>query len=197
MGTSGNPAKKAAASRKTTQASDVGAFKKRRQGEILPLPSGLSVRARRVELQTFIRQGNIPNPLMNIVSEALEKGKKADIPQMMGVEEGKIDLDMVNEMYDMVNAVVIASVQEPQILPIPTKDDVEKWNTDHPDEQVNNPEELRDDDLLYVDEVDDLDKMFLFQWSSGGTADLDRFLEEASADMASLAEVQGAQSATK
>ena len=195
MGQSGNPAKKAAAKKAT--ASDVKAFKKMREGLILDLPSGLSVRAKRVELQTFIRQGNIPNPLMSVVSEALEKGKKADVSQMMGVDEGKIDLDMVKEMYEMVNAVVAASVTEPKVHPLPTKDDVEIWNTQHPDEQVNTPEDLRDDDLLYVDEVDDEDKMFIFQWASGGTADIERFRQEAATDLASLAEGEGAGAATQ
>lgn len=202
MGTSGNPAKKAASPAKKTpakksasampaQVSDIGAFKKRREGQLLPLPSGLVVRAKRVELQTFIRQGNIPNPLMEVVSEALEKGKKADIPKMVGVEEGNIDLNMVNDMYDMVNAVVVASVTEPKFNPIPSLGDVEAWNESHPEETVSNPEELRDDDLLYVDEMDDLDRMFIFQWTSGGTSDLERFRQETAADMASLAEVQG------
>lgn len=189
MGQSGNPAKKAA-SKKTT-ASNVQAFKKRKEGVLLDLPSGLTVQAKKVELQTFIRQGNIPNPLMNIVSEALEKGKKADVPKMMGVEDGEISLDMVNDMYEMVNAVVVSSIVVPKVHSIPSKDDVEVWNTKNPDGQVNDSEELRDDDLLYVDEVDDEDKMFIFQWASGGTADIARFREEARADMDALAKIQG------
>jgi hypothetical protein len=206
MGTSGNPAKKAstakkdaakrpakkstakkAAPRKGSTAqdfkdraraegatvSDIGAFKQRAQGVVLPLPSGLVVKARRVELQTFILQGTVPNPLMEIITEALEKGDKANIPAMVGVEEGKVDLDMVNDMFAMVEEVVVESVVEPQIHREPEK------------------ESDRDDSLLYVDEVEAMDKMFIFQWAVGGTSDLESFLEEAGADLDALAKMQG------
>lgn len=179
MGESKNPAKKAvakkAAAKKTAAAkvSSAAEFKKRRQGEMLSLPSGLVVKAKRVELQTMIMQGSVPNPLMETVSAALEKGQKADISKMVGVDEGKIDLDMVNDMYEMVNAVVMESVIDPKVHPVP--DD----------------EGDRDDDLLYVDEFDDTDKMFMFQWASGGTSDLEQFRLEADADMAALAKSQG------
>lgn len=175
MGTSGNPAKKAAASRAKKTVSDASAFKKRTQGIVLTLPSGLTIRAKRVELQTFILQGNIPNPLMDVVSEALSKGQKADIPSMVGVDEGRIDLDMVNDMYDMVNKVVAASFIEPKVHPLP------------------GPDEERDDDLLYVDEVDDEDKMFVMQWATGGTDDIATFREEARADMDALAKIQSSE----
>lgn len=177
MGTSGNPAKKAAAKKaapkKTAQVSSASAFKKRAKGQPIQLPSGEVVLAKRVELQTFILQGNVPNPLMSVVSEALEKGQKADIAKMVGVDEGKLDLEMVKDMYEMVNAVVMACIVEPKVHPVPEDEDE------------------RDDDLLYVDEVDDEDKMFLFQWSSGGTSDLATFREEARKDLATLAEIQG------
>lgn len=184
MATSGNPAKKAAAKKAAAKkaaapkTASAGAFKQRRGGEDLQLPSELWIKAKRVELQTMVLQGAVPNALMEVVSAALEKGQKSDIPKMMGVEEGKIDLDMVNDMYEMVNAVVVQVFVEPKCYPVPEAEDD------------------RDDDLLYVDEVDDTDKMFLFQWASGGTSDLERFREEADADMASLAEIQGAGATT-
>lgn len=174
MGTSGNPAKKAAVKKTAApKTASISAFKQRKQGQMQELPSGLFVKLRRVELQTMIMQGAVPNPLMEIVGEALEKGQKADIASMVGVEEGKIDLDMVNDMYEMVNAVVVACFVEPEVLPLPEDEDD------------------RDDELLYVDEIDDTDKMFIFQWASGGTSDLVQFRKEADADMAALAEIQG------
>lgn len=181
MGQSGNPAKKAATKKtaakktapKVAAPSSLADFKKRSKGELLPLPSGLAVVAKRVELQSFILQGNVPNALMGVVSEALEKGQKADIPAMMGVEEGKVDLDAVNDMYEVVNAIVVASVVNPKVHSVP-EDEAD-----------------RDDDLLYVDELDELDKMFLFQWNTGGVSDLETFRREARADMDALAEIQG------
>lgn len=192
MGQSGNPAKKTAkkapakrpgkkrvsANAATPESlgvevSSPSAFKKKREGRLLPLPSGLVVKAVRVDLQTFILQGSVPNPLMEIVSEALEKGQKADIPSMVGLDEGKIDLEQVNEMLEVVDSVLVESVVAPKVFPIPEDDD-------------------RDDELLYVDEFEPEDKMFIFQWAVGGTDDVAQFREEARADMASLAQVQGA-----
>lgn len=194
MGTSGNPAKKAA----QKKASAVSAFKKRTKAVPLPLPSGLVCQAKRVELKTFILQGDVPNPLMGIVSEALEKGQKAKLEEMVGgVEEGNIDLDQIREMYDMVNRIVIESFVEPKVHPDPTQEDVEKHNAQHPDEPVEYPSELIDDDLLYVSEIDDEDKMFVWQWATGGTSDVETFRKEAGADMDALAKIQGAQPAAE
>jgi hypothetical protein len=168
MGTSGNPAKAAEeAAKKTASASD---FKRRKQGRPLPLPSGLVVKARRVELAAFLRTGNIPNPLMEIVNEALEKGRNADVSKMIQDEEGTVDLKMVNEMYTMVDNIVVASIVEPQVHELPAEG------------------EDRDDDLLYTDDVDDEDKMFIYQWATGGTDDVAQFRREAAADLAPLAE---------
>jgi hypothetical protein len=110
---------------------------------------------------------------MEIIQEALQKGNQADIPAMVGVDEGKVDLDMVNDMFEMVERVVMECVVEPKVHPLPEDD-------------------VRDNDLLYIDELDAMDKMFIFQWAVGGTSNLEQFLEEAGADMASLAEMQGA-----
>ena len=44
----------------------------------------------------------------------------------------------------------------------------------------------RDDDLLYPDDIEDMDKMFVFQWVSGGTTDLETFRQRYSSNMASL-----------
>jgi hypothetical protein len=165
---SGNPAKRAAAA----QVSDVSAFKKRAQGMVLPLPSGLVVKAKRVELQTFLRHGEVPNPLMTIINDALTKGEGMDVEAMVTTDEEKVDMEMVNEMYEMVNKVVVASLVDPKVLPLPED------------------EEDRDDDLLYVDEIDDEDKMFLWQWALGGTGDVETFRLQAGADMDALAEIQ-------
>ena len=177
MGTSGNPAT-AAAQRAT--ASSAADFKKRRAGVHLDLPSGLTVIARRVDLQSFILGGNVPNPLMAVVSEALEKGQKADLDSIIGVgKDGALDLKTVTEMYDMVNRVVVACVSSPAVHPVPEEG------------------EIRDDALLFVDEFDDEDKMFLFQWASGGVTDIATFREQARADLDALAEGQGASGSTE
>lgn len=194
MGTSGNPAKKAAAKKpaprstveQNAQVSDLSEFKKAKEGRILPLPSSLVVRARRIELKTFLKQGAVPNPLMTIVAEALEKGKNTPVEKLINDDEGAVDLDRVREMFELVNEVVCTAVMEPKVHPELTDEDVSAWNEENPDETVDNPEDLKDDDKLYVDEMDDEDKMFIFQWVIGGTDDIDSFREEAIASLAPL-----------
>lgn len=185
---SGNPAKKAAAKKAAADrqpkkqaapkaASSSADFKKRVQGQLLRLPSDLVVKARRVELETLVTKGNVPNSLMDVVQESLKKGQSADIASMVGVDEGEIDLQMVTEMFEMVNEVVVTCVVEPKILPEPEDG------------------EAQDDDLLYVSDIDPVDKMFIYQWSIGGTDDVEQFRREAGADLASLAEIQGGSTA--
>lgn len=175
MATSGNPAKAA----EQRQTADAAAFKKRRQGVDLKLPSELWVKARRVDLAAFLRTGNIPNPLMEVVNEALQKGQKTDVNKMVGVEDGAVDLEMVNDMYNMVDKIVVASIVSPQVHEVPPEG------------------EDRDDDLLYTDEVEDEDKMFVYQWATGGTSNVAQFRREAAATLAPLAEVSGGKGSTK
>lgn len=172
---SGNPAKRAEAQ---AQSSSIADFKKRKQGSLLTLPSGLSMTCRRVELRTFLKQGSVPNDLMPIIDQALNKGKEVKVEDMIS-KDGGIDLDMVDDMYSMVDAVVCQVSVEPPVHPVPDDEDD------------------RDDGLLYVDEVDDEDKMFLFQWAVGGTADLAQFRRGLEADLGSLAEGAGGKRPTK
>lgn len=165
MGTSGNPSKRAA--------SPASEFKKGKKGKVIQLPSGLFMQVRRVELRTFLQRGDVPNPLLPLVEEALSKGQNADLDGITGFKDGKVDLELVNEMYDMVNTVVCSVAIEPKVFPVPEDEDA------------------RDDDLLYVDEVDDEDKMFLFQWSIGGTDDVATFRREAEEGLVALAQGSG------
>lgn len=179
MGTSGNPAKKTTKKTTAPKVASASDFKKLKNGKMIQLPSGLWMKARRVQLRSFLEQGDVPNPLISIVEEAINKGKNLDMGEITGFDTGEVNMDTINEMVEMVDRVVISVCVEPQVHPVP----------DEPDD--------RDDDLLYVDEVDDEDKMFLFQWSSGGTEDIATFRREAEEGLVSLAEGQGDRSTAK
>src|SRR3954453_22167561 len=74
MGKSGNPAK-AAEERKISQ---IGDYKKR-MGGIIELPSGFFVKVKNPGgLRAFMDSGSIPNSLMPIIQESLNRGKKPD-----------------------------------------------------------------------------------------------------------------------
>lgn len=93
----------------------------------------------------------------------------------------------------MVNLLCCQAVVEPKLHPMVwTEEDLELELCD-PDEVGDEiTEDRKDDDTLYVDELDEEDRMFIFQWVIGGTDDIARFREEASTDLASVAEVAGA-----
>lgn len=167
-------AKKTAAKKTTSaQVSTASDFKKRKRGTPLPLPTGLVVVARRVDVKDFIFNNyDVPNPLMEKMMAALDKGKKADVAKMVGVDGGDIDLDMIRDMYEMVDTVVREVVVEPKV---------------HPNPEPGEPE---DEDLVYCRDFDDEDKMFLFQWATGGTADIASFRGELAQSLAALGQGQ-------
>jgi len=204
MGKSGNPAKRAEEEREQSEkngseqlvVSDVSAFKNRAKGTLVPLPSGMVAKLRRVDLQTMILSGNVHNPLMSVVGEALEKGKGADIGKLTGMDDGEIDLDAVKDMFEMVNHVIVNCFVEPKVHPMPEPDpedleDLDEEDEDYEEQVARLVAEEMDDDKLYVDEVDAEDKMFIFQWCIGGTDDVASFRAEARADMDAVAKGKG------
>lgn len=128
----------------------------------LVLPSGAVVRVHnRGGMRMFLKSGMIPNGLMGIVQQSIEDGTEPDMKDLFkGADDNDVDMDMVNDMMIAVDNITVECWVLPPVLPIP--DD----------------EEDRDEDLLYVDEVLEEDKMFVFQWVTGGTSDLERFREE-------------------
>jgi hypothetical protein len=190
--TSGNPAKRA----EDAQISSIQEFKKRRKGTPLALPSGLVVKARRVQLRTYLATGNVPNPLLEIVQEALQKGQEADISAIVGAgpDGDGVDMEQVNAMFELVEALVMEMVVEPKVHPLPELIDEDEEVVEEDDPRYSDMlEEAKDEDLVYIDDFDEEDKMFLFQWATGGTSDIATFREEAGAGMDAMAAKQGLQ----
>jgi hypothetical protein len=130
---------------------------------LLDLPSGKTVKVRpATSFRLFLQAGIIPNALMAVVKGSLDKGVEPDL------EEFSTDPAKIEQMMIMVDNIVVFIVEEPEIHKLP------------PDK------EKRDPALLYVDKVEDMDKMFLFQWATGGTRDLAQFRRESDASLAPL-----------
>lgn len=152
--TAAKPAPKAEA--KPTAISD---FKKK-AGGIMELPSGAFVKVRNPGgMKAFLEAGIVPNSLMTIVNNALETGTQPDMSKLSG-EDGQMDEKTLNEMLELMDNITIMVVKDPVISPAPGSEDD------------------RSDDELYIDELDTEDKMFLFQWATGGTRDLEQFRSE-------------------
>lgn len=157
MGKSGNPAKRA------SKASD---FKNRRS-TTLELPSGLRMFVRNPGgLRMFMAGGMIPNSLMPLVQKAVDKGRKVDMEDV--VKDGQVDDQLVEDMMSLMDTIVVKVAVEPEVHPVPENEDE------------------RDDELLYADEIEEMDKMFIFQWVTGGTRDLAQFRKEYTSSVASV-----------
>jgi len=194
MGTSGNPAKKAA----QKSVSSVADFKKRREGQLLTLPSGNTVRAVHADVRAFIvDKGEIPNPLMPIVTEALNKGQANLDPKLLLGDDGNLDMNIMEGMIEVIDRVMVECVIEPRCFAAPTQKDLEVWNRENPKNLKSHPDDLRDEDKLYPDDLDIEDRMFIFGWSSGGTDDVATFRAESDANLASLGQVEGVREAAE
>lgn len=174
MGTSGNPAKKA----EQRKISQIGDFKKR-LGGVMELPSGLVMKLRNPGgMLAFMSGGMIPNSLMTVVQKSLDTGQPMKAEDITN-SQGGVDPEFVEQMSELLNNIIVVCSVEPSVEPVPAD------------------EADRSDDVLYADEIPDDDKMFVFQWITGGTSDLETFRLKQSAGMAELEAVAGAKPAAK
>lgn len=132
---------------------------------VLAVPSGNTCLARAPGMQHFVKAGLVPNSLLPIIYRAMKSGTA---PNMQEIEK---DGEKVNDMISLVDNVVCRIVVEPRVHPLPPEEDVES--------EKYSPTFERDDELLYVDEVNPDDKAFIFQWACGGTSDLEQFRQQA------------------
>lgn len=168
MGKAGNPARRAEQVAEERRISQVGDFKKR-LGGVMELPSGLIVKLRNPGgMRVFLKDGLIPNSLMGMVKKAMETGQELNPTELLR-EDGGIDPELMNEMNALLDNVVVQCFVEPTVMPTP-EDEAD-----------------RNEDQLYADEIPDDDKMFVFQWVSGGTRDLEQFRLEHEQGVVALA----------
>lgn len=127
----------------------------------LTLPSGNVALVRRVGLDVFLREGRVPNTLLPVMRGALA-GKR------MTLKNEDLSEQMIQDMLSMQDTVLVACVVEPKVFNVPQNEDD------------------RDPEKLYADEVDLIDKQFVFQWAVGGTSDVEKFRERSNELMGSL-----------
>lgn len=139
--------------------------KKTLEGTLLVVPSGHQCLVRAPGMEAFIRQGFIPNSLMPIVTEAMKKGKPPS-----DMELNMEDPEVLGQLMDVFDDVLCYCMIQPSVLPPPV--------IDTPQGQIVAPIEERNPEQLYSDEVDFQDKVFIFQWAVGGTADLEKFRQQ-------------------
>jgi hypothetical protein len=139
-------------------------WKKAGGGTPIRVPSGNVALVKRPGLQVFLAQGRVPNSLMEFITQSLKGNKQ---PKM---EDLELNSTAMKDMLELVDAVVIQACVDPKVVPAPVSPRGQGMI-----------DSARDENLLYVDEVDIEDKMFIFNYAVGGTADVDSFRKELAA----------------
>ena len=162
-----------ARSKAPKKATSAAAWKKSTAPEPLEMPSGNWMSFRKVGMQTLMATGMMPNSLMAIAQKAVAKGKG----EQAGFSDGDLadllaDEKKILEISSFMDKIMIFLAVEPKVHEIPLDDKGEALDID-----------TRDPELLYVDEVGEEDKQFLFNVVAGGTRDLETFRREHGASM--------------
>lgn len=157
-------------SRNPAKATTASAWKKSTLPPLMEMPSGNAMRIRKVGLQMLIKTGTVPNSLLGIAQKAAAKGQAPGSDAVTDQDMVDIlqDQEKVTQIADFMDKVAILCAAEPIVLPIPD-DGVE-----------------RDEDSLYVDDLDEEDKMFIFQVVTGGTTDIEEFRKQLGANVAAV-----------
>lgn len=130
----------------------------------LLLPSGNTCLVKRPGVQGLIKAGLLDSldSLTNIVQmDHID----ANDPKKMAAAVNKMSADpaRISEALTVVDKAVCFAVVAPKVFMPPPED------------------ETRMEDATYVDEVDEEDKMFIFQYLVGGTGDVETFRKESQA----------------
>lgn len=155
---------------------------KRNRGVELELPSGNVCLAKRADIMALLGEGVFPDSFTAIITETIAKAQKGPGPRDHLPPQDEQNQNVANEAMQKVlenpdqlrnlmksfDRVVVMSVIQPKVA-LAT------------DEQGNIiPDADRDENLVYTDDVDPEDKMFIFNWVVGGSADIDKFRQETS-----------------
>lgn len=186
--------------------------KKRQAGQVeIDLPSGNQCLAQFLQPEAFISGGFIPDKLTDMVTKAINT--KKGLPPSALKEMTKDPKQISDAMY-MMDKVLCYVVVQPTVLMPPTCgmepaskrgsgvkcgkyfDVPEHRDTANVDYHTY-LEDARDPDVLYADEVDLEDKVFVFQWAVGGVADVESFREGYQATLESVSAGKAVEGKTK
>jgi hypothetical protein len=167
-----------------------------RRGSPVTVPSGNTALLRRPGPEMFFKAGMIPDALTGLVNEAV-RDKQGLRPEK--VQDLTTDTKMLPQMMLLIDSATVEATVDPPvrhnpscITPLPSNADqicdAPAGDPIHTDDKVKDfhkfiegdriPEDERDPVFLYCSEVDFSDKVFIFQYAVGGSADLERFRSE-------------------
>jgi hypothetical protein len=172
------------ARRKHSGATTAKAWRASKAKEPIELPSGNMAFIKRPGMEKFLSAGYIPDSLAaEIRAQINGKTAKPVLPKGTEDEAGP-DVGDVEDMLMAMDRCVAYCLVSPETAwhrrvvyedggsagrPVVKLDDQGREVT----EEI--PEDERDEDILYTDELDQDDKNFVFQYAVGGSPDLARF----------------------
>lgn len=134
----------------------------------IELPSGNTAQIKRIPITKFMSAGVIPDSLMPMVTAQL--GKDQDKPAKKGKASEEVDFKEIAkdpvklaEMFLTIDKIAAMAFVEPQV----------KLHLDDDGNEI--PQSDRDEDFIYTDELDLDDKMLVFNYSVGGSEDVEPF----------------------
>lgn len=147
----------------------------------LELPSGNIVMVKRVPITKLLEMNIFPDSMESVIAEKLgtgagDDGKPADAKPIDPKEVQKTTLDpaelsgLMRSVDRIAATVMLEPAVELHLVNTAPAGQPEVW------EEI--PDEERDDEVLYADEIAMEDKFFLFQFTVGGSSDLDAFRSE-------------------
>lgn len=169
-------------------ASPASSFK-RKGKQVTELPSGLFVMMRRPGMEKFLASGYMPDKMAAIIREQINsKSTKPTRPEDILGDEG-MSMDDVTEMMHAMDRITAYCITEPVVFwhmrPV-VEDDKPVLDDKGRNKLEEIPEEDRDEEIVYTDDIDLEDKQFVFQYAVGGTPDLTRFREQSASVVAAL-----------
>lgn len=148
----------------------------------LEVPSGNVCLAKNPGMRSFMKSGIIPNPLMAPLQKALDRGSGLQDKELKALMQDSPE--HIEAMAQLVDNVVVEVVVQPRVWAVPTMEEISFNLKNYPEDELDESGRLKN--RLYVDEVDFQDKAFIFQWSVGGTRDLETFRAEYRASLGDL-----------
>lgn len=120
----------------------------------------------------FLEAGFLPDPLAEVIKKEIgQRTGKVESSDLLKTIAGGENLEMLREMMRATDRIAAFCVTEPTV--VWHEREVRVEGAESTFEEI--PEGERDPEIVYTDEMELEDKMFIFQLAVGGSSDLNRF----------------------
>lgn len=148
----------------------------------LELPSENICKVRRTSIAKLMAANIFPDELQSMISSNISKAKGQNPAKKSG-ESAEVDMKNFPVFLEAIDKVAVMVIVEPKV--------VRPVRIDEDGNEVELEDDERDIDVLYTDDVDLEDKIFVFQWAVGGDSNLTTFRRELSAGVGSVVDGAG------